>query len=166
MRADYINPLLISVMDTLTQITQERPHAGKVKLKKHDFAQGEVTGLVKFKIENQMASMALSFSQELILDLASRMSQKRIRQIDHTVLDVAGRLTYLACSGARQHLHDQDIEFLLTNPQVFEGFRQRIQHVSEERKLTLPLETPAGICFSEISIAGQGDFSCQQGILL
>ena len=156
MRADYINPVLYSVMETLNRITHHKSHPGRVKLKKHELAQGAVTGLVNLQINNHVGSLALSFSRDLILYIASELSHHPVRQIDSSVLNIAGRLTYLACSGARQYLPGKDTHFLLTNPQVFQGFRQRIHHVSHDPKLMLQFETPAGICFSEFSIEGLG----------
>jgi len=163
MRADYINPVLFSVMETLTQITHHEPHPGKVKLKKHELSQGVVTGLVNLQIDHHIGSLALSFSRDLILYLATELSHQSIRRIDNTALNIAGRLTYLACNGARQYLPNKDAHFMLTNPQVFQGFRQRIHHAGHEPKLMLQFETPAGICFSEFSIAGLGEMRDAHG---
>ncbi|WP_086481378.1 chemotaxis protein CheX [Oceanospirillum sanctuarii] len=164
MRADYINPVLYSVMETLNRITHHKPHPGRIKLKKHELAQGAVTGLVNMQINNHVGSLALSFSRDLILHIASELSHHQVRHIDNTVLNVAGRLTYLVCSEARQYMQDKEAHFMLTAPQVFQGFRQRIHHASHDPKLMMQFETPAGICFSEFSIAGLGEI--QQGVRL
>lgn len=163
MRADYINPVFMSVMETLNRITHHKPHPGRVKLKKHELAQGAVTALVNLQIDNHIGSLALSFSRDLILHIASELSHHPVRRIDNSALSAAGRLTYLACSEARQYMPDKDVHFMLTAPQVFQGFRQRIHHASHDPKLMLQFETPAGICFSEFSIAGSGERQTRPG---
>lgn len=164
MRADYINPVLFSVMEMLNRITHHKPHPGRIKLKKHELAQGAVTGLVNIQINNYVGSLALSFSRDLILHIASEFHHHPVRHIDNAVLNAAGRLTYLACSEARQYMDDKDAYFMLTAPQVFQGFRQRIHHASQDPKLMMQFETPAGICFSEFSLAGVGELKRPQSM--
>lgn len=149
MRAEYINPMLLSVMDTLTQITHHEPCPGKLKVKKHELAQGAVTGLINLQINDQIGSLALSFSRDLILNIASEVTHTPHRHIDNTVLNLAGRLTYMACRGAQQYMADKNAVIMLTNPQVFQGFRKRVHHAVNDTKLMVQFETPAGICFSE-----------------
>lgn len=162
MRADYINPVLHSVMNTLTQITHHEPCPGKVKIKRHELAQGAVTGLVNVQINDQVGSLALSFSRNLILSIASEMSHHAQRHIDNSVLNLAGRLTYMACSGAQHYMEDKSAVFMLTNPQVFQGFRKRVHHNAGNHKLMVQFETPAGICFSEFSFSRlQEEFEIQ-----
>lgn len=164
MRAEYVNPVMYSVMETLAKTTRHKPHLGKVKLKKHALAQGAVTGLVNLQIGNAVGSLALSFSRELILSIASEVTNKPVRRIDNSVLNVAGRLTYQAGQGARQYLPNKDAHFMLTNPQVFQGPRQRIRHAGEGPKLMLPFETPMGICFSEFSITHLHEMRSSRGL--
>lgn len=153
MRADYINPVLHSVMETLAGITHHDPCPGRVKLKKHELAPGVVTGLVNLQINDQKGSLALSFSRDLILNIASEITHHVQRRIDGTVLNLAGRLTYMACNGARQHFNDPEAVFMLTTPQVFQGFRHRVHHPLNDPKFMMQFETPCGICFSEFSFS-------------
>lgn len=163
MRADYINPVLFSVMNTLNRITHSKPHPGRIKLKKHELAQGAVTALINLQVDSQLGSLALSFSRDLILHIASEISHRPVSKIDNMVLNVAGRLTYLVCNEARQYMPDKNISYLLTSPQVYQGFRQRIHHANHDPKLMMQFETPAGICFSEFSFSGLGEIRDAQG---
>lgn len=153
MQAEYINPVLHSVMETLGRITHHRPCPGRVKLKKHELAQGAVTGMVSLQINDQKGSLALSFSRDLILNIASEITHHAQRTIDGTVLNLAGRLTYMACSGAKEYMLDQDATFMLTTPQVFQGFKHRVHHPMNDPKFMMQFETPCGICFSEFSFS-------------
>lgn len=157
MRADYINPILHSIMDTLTRITHCVPCPGKIKVKKHELSQGIVTGLVNLQINEEFGSIALSFSQDLILNIASEQQHQVQYKIDHSMLNMAGRITHMACQGAREYLSQHSDIFMLSNPKVFLGFRQKIHHCCHQPKLMVQFETPAGICFSEFSFAQMGE---------
>lgn len=157
MRADYINPILRSIMNTLAQVTHCAPCPGKAKVKKHELSQGVVTGLVNVQINEAFGSIALSFSQDLILNIASEQQHQIQNRIDHSILNMAGRITHMACQGAKDYLDQHSDIFMLSNPKVFLGFRQKIHHCHPQPKLMMQFETASGICFSEFSFAQMGE---------
>lgn len=155
MNAELINPFLEALRHVLNTMAQLEVTSGKPVVKPDDVAQGDVTGLIGMTGEQARGSLALTFSEQAILDISRRMLGEESQTIDATVTDLVGEITNMVTGGAKRLLADKGYHFNLAIPAVVSGKNHRIIHQTRGRKIVVPFTTEAGaiyveICFEEV----------------
>ena len=72
MNVEFINPFLESIVNVLSTMAQLEAKPGRPMIKKDDVAQGDVTGLIGMTGEQARGSLAVSFSEQAILEISKQ----------------------------------------------------------------------------------------------
>lgn len=155
MNAELINPFLEAMRDVLNTMAQLEVTPGRPMIKQDDVAQGDVTGLIGMTGERARGSLAVTFSEQAILDISRRMLGEESKSLDATVTDLVGEITNMVTGGAKRILADKGYHFDLAIPAVVSGKNHHIIHKTRGRKIVVPFNTEAGafyveICFEEV----------------
>lgn len=150
MNAELINPFLEAILGVLNTMAQLKATPGRPIVKQDDIAHGDVTGLIGMTGEQARGSLAVTFSEQAILDISRRMLGEESKAIDATVADLVGEITNMVTGGAKRVLADKGYHFDLAIPAVVSGKNHQIIHKTRGRKIVVPFTTEAGPFYVEI----------------
>jgi|TARA_B100000315_G_scaffold260491_1_gene322333 chemotaxis protein CheX len=152
MKVNFINPVLKSIIDVLSMMAHLDVEAGKPRKKKDDeFVQGRhVTGLMSMTSAEAQASVALSFTEPVILEIANRMMPSvSPTAVDGMVIDLVGELANMVSGSAKTYLEKEKYTFDLSLPTVIVGSDYLIAHKTRAPVIFLPFTTASGDFFVE-----------------
>ncbi len=154
MNVEFVNPFLTSLMNVLSTMATLDLKPGKPKLKKDELARGDVSGLIGMVGPQTKGSFAISFDENLALEIMARMLGERPTAINEEVTDMVGEITNMVTGGAKNLLGEKGYEFEMATPVVVAGPGHTISHKSDGPKMLMPFESPHGnacieICFDK-----------------
>jgi len=154
MDAKLINPVLETMVSVLSTMANVKPNLGKPKIKTDEVALGDVTGIMSMVSPKVRASLAISFSKSIIIDLVQRMLGEEITEVDDTARDMAGEMTNMVVGGAKNLYAEQGYDFDMSSPKLLLGKEHTIHHEFSGQTIVLPFSADAGefyieICFEE-----------------
>ncbi len=123
---------------------------GKPEIKKTNIAKGDVTGLIGMASEQAKGTLAITFTEPVILDIAKRMLHEEFQTVDSTVTDLVGEITNMVTGGAKRILSEQGYRFDMAIPSVVAGKGHTIRHKSKAPIIMVPFNTEAGSFFVEV----------------
>ncbi|MEK7322038.1 MAG: chemotaxis protein CheX [Pseudomonadota bacterium] len=150
MNVAFINPFLESILNVLSTMAQLEATPGRPMLKNDDVARGDVTGVIGMTSALAKGSLAITFSEVMILHISKRMLGEESKAIDATVTDLVGEITNMVTGGAKRILSDQGYDFDLAIPAIIEGKDHKIMHKFHGPKVIVPFTTEAGEFFVEV----------------
>lgn len=150
MQLEFENAVLASILNVLSTMARIEAKPGRPVLKNGDIARGDVTGIIGLIGDKARGSIAISFSEPVILDIAKRMLNEAPADIDQTVTDLVGELTNMVSGGAKKLLGDRGYVFEMALPAVIAGKNHVVDHKSTGTKIVLPFSAEAGEFFVEI----------------
>ena len=111
MEAKFINPVLTSMVNVLSTMAKLNLAPGKPCLKQDDKALGVVTGIMAMEGSQAKGSLAISFPEEVILDIYKRMLHQEKTEVDDMAKDLAGEIANMVIGGAKKILLDEGYDF-------------------------------------------------------
>jgi len=154
MKAEFINPFLVSAKNVLETMCQIQVTAQKPKLKKDKVTYGEVTGIIGMSSQAVSGSMILSFSENCILNVVANMLMEPVKsKIDEEVTDAVGELTNMICGGAKASLAKLALKFDLATPTMVVGKGIEITYYTDAPVLVIPFTTEHGDFVIEASLS-------------
>lgn len=150
MNVKFINPVLAAMLDVLSTMAQLEPKPGKPTLKKNNVAHGDVSGIMSMVGEKATGSLAITFTEPVILDIAKRMLRRELPGIDDSVTDLVGEITNMVVGGAKGRLEKDGYDFEMSLPTVVSGKDHVVDHKAKGPKIVLPFSTDTGTFFVEI----------------
>lgn len=152
----FINPVLETLMNVLGIMAKMEPKVGTPCLKNNQQALGEVTGYMKMESPQVRGSMAITFSQPVIFDMAKRMLGAELTEIDDVARDLAGEMANMVVGGAKNILLEKGFDFEMSLPQVLSGQPHEIKHNCDAQVIILPFKAESGdfcieICFEDVA---------------
>lgn len=151
MNVAFINPFLSAMANVLATMATLEAKPGKVSLKKDALPLGDVTGIISMTSPQTRGSLAISFSEPVILDVTERMLGERFESVDSDVINLVGEITNMVTGGAKRLLEEMGYDFDLATPVVITGKDQKITHVAERvDSVVVPFETDSGSFFVEV----------------
>jgi chemotaxis protein CheX len=150
MNVEFINPFLQSIMKVLSTMAMMEATPGKPAVKGTQVARGDVTGLIGMASEKAKGTLAISFTEPVILEITKRMLGDELTGIDDTVTDMVGEITNIVTGGAKKVLSEKGYKFDMAIPSVVSGKGHVISHKSKAPIVILPFSTEAGDFFIEI----------------
>ncbi len=138
---------MVNVLSTMAQL-EARP--GKPSLKNDAAAPGVVSAVIGFSGSRTNGSMAISFTEPVIRDIAKRMLGEELTTVDDTARDLTGEISNMVMGGAKAAFQEQGYDFGLSLPAVVSGEPHEIEHSVSGPKILLPFATDAGEFFVEI----------------
>lgn len=153
MNVDIVNPFLSSMSNVLVTMASLAPIATGPKLKTDNLPPGDVTGIIPLSSPQAVGSLALSFSEPVILHIAENMLNEKFVEINDEVADLVGELTNMVTGGAKQILDQKGYDFDMATPTIIRGKGQVISHVgSNGNVIVVPFNTDAGEFYVEVCI--------------
>lgn len=152
MKVNFINPVLKSIIDVLSVMAQLEVEAGKPRKKRDDeYVQGRhVTGLMSMISSDAKASVALTFTEPVILEIANKMMPSIAPTVvDGMVIDLVGELANMVSGSAKAYLEREKYIFDLSLPTVIVGSDYLIAHKTKAPVIYLPFTTASGEFFVE-----------------
>ncbi|MCW8907710.1 MAG: chemotaxis protein CheX, partial [Sedimenticola sp.] len=128
MKAEFINPFLNAILDVLSTMARIKATPGKPSLKKERTSMGDVSGLIGLTGAQMKGSLAISFTEPVILQIAENMLGEKVDSIDDTITDLVGEITNMVTGGAKRTLSEMGYDFDLAIPGVVSGKQHSITH--------------------------------------
>ncbi len=149
MKADHINPFILStlkVFDTMVQCPLTR---GQPYMKKGNQPEHEITGIVGYSGQAE-GCIVISLSLQLALHATSVLHEKEIKGIDHDVIDSVGELTNMIAGQAKKHL--EKLKLRITLPTVVSGKSHHIGYPNGVTAMCIPFDGEWGAMLVEFAL--------------
>lgn len=145
-----INPVLETMINVLSTMANVRPDVGKPSLKKDEIALGDVTGILSMVSPQVRASLAITFTKPVIIDIVRRMLGEEIKEVDATARDLTGEMTNMVVGGAKNLFAAQGYDFDMSTPDILVGRNHTVHHQFSGKTILLPFFAESGQFFVEI----------------
>lgn len=145
-----INPVLETMINVLSTMANMQPDVGKPSLKKGEVAMGEVTGIMRMVSPQVRASLAITFTKPVIIDIVRRMLGEDIQEVDDTARDLTGEMANMVVGGAKNLFAAQGYEFDMSTPDILVGKDHTVHHHFSGKTILLPFTADSGQFFVEI----------------
>lgn len=127
------------------------PKADGPKLKTSDLPPGDITGIIPMNSPQAYGTLAVSFSEPVILHIAENMLGENFDSINDEIADLVGELTNMVTGGAKQMLEENGYDFDMATPTIITGKGQKISHIDHSGGVVIvPFATDAGDFYVEI----------------
>ncbi len=151
MNVEFINPFVSSMSNVLVTMASLTPKANGPKLKVGDLPAGDITGFIPMSSPQAEGSLALSFSEAVILHIAENMLGEPFKEINDEIADLVGELTNMVTGGAKALLESKGFDFQMATPIVIRGKAQNISHVGfTGNVIVIPFSTDVGDFYVEV----------------
>jgi len=150
MNVEFINPFLETIITVMSTMAKTDATPGTPFLKQEKTAKGDVTGVIGLTGDQARGSLAITFTEEAILHIVSRVLGETILDVDDTVADCVGEITNVVTGGAKRILSEQGYTFDLAIPTTIVGKNHTITHKTIGRTICIPFKTAAGDFFVEV----------------
>ena len=152
MRAEFVNPFLVSLLHVISTMAQLDLKAGAPRKKNDELARGDVSGLIGMVGPQTRGSFSITFDKSLALEIMRRMLGEAPENINEEVTDMVGEITNMVTGGAKRMLAEKGYDFNMASPVVVSGPSHTISHKTDSTMLLMPFESEYGratieICF-------------------
>ncbi|MBX7136919.1 MAG: chemotaxis protein CheX [Oligoflexia bacterium] len=144
MGADLIGPFRNATISVLSTMAATVPVPGEPRQSGDAVHFGAVTGLIGLTSPTAHGNLLLTFDEQSILNVVSRMFGEQILAINQEVIDAVGEITNMVCGGAKRELAEQGLKFDMATPLVVTGNHLELLHISKSRIVSIPFSTPEG----------------------
>ncbi len=148
-KAEFINPFLSAIANILVTMATLPVTAGKAHITRSDLSQADITGMVHMKSPQTQGTLIISFSRDVILDIAFRMLSETFATIDDSVIDLVGEITNMVTGQAKQLLSEKGFDFDMARPTVILG-EQRLHMIAALPAIVVPFSCEKGGVYVEI----------------
>ena len=138
MNVNYINPFINSLLNVLETMASMNPKAGAPYLKTVAVADGAVTGFIKMTGEFVECTMAISFTRDAMLAIASKMLGEEIKELDDEIVNLAGEITNMVTGGAKKELWQDGFNFDMSQPEFSLDDEFIPEHLADEKVIIIP----------------------------
>ena len=152
MRAEFVNPFLVSLLHVISTMAQLELKAGAPRKKNDELARGDVSGLIGMVGPQTRGTFSITCDKSLALEIMRRMLGEAPNGINEEVTDMVGEITNMVTGGAKRMLAEKGYDFDMATPVVVSGPSHTISHKTDSTKLLMPFESEYGratieICF-------------------
>lgn len=153
MDVNLVNPFIEATIHVLSSMAFTKAHVGKPYRKKDNIAKGDVTGIVGL-IGETRGTLSVSFSEQCILSIVSKMFGEEVNTINEEVKDAVGEILNIVSGQARQKLETMGRLLKGAIPTVIAGKNHSITHITSHSVIAIPFNTDNGqftveICLEE-----------------
>lgn len=150
MRAEYINPFLVSTIsafDTMLNCTLSR---GTPYVKNGSQPSHEVSGVIGLSGRAQ-GTVVVGLGRDAALKVAEILLQETPPEINGDVVDAVGELTNIIAGRAKSQLEHLDLSVSL--PSVITGKSHCIQFPTKVTPICIPFESAWGLITVEVGLS-------------
>lgn len=149
MDVSYINPFIISTIETFQKMLKSEAKPGQVQLKNDTTYTYDVSGVIGLSGEAQ-GSICLSFPKLIALKVVSALVGSEIKIIGPEVADAIGEIANIIAGNAKQHLTQFNLSISL--PKVIMGKDHKIASQRGVPTIVVPFDCPLGNFAMEVSL--------------
>lgn len=153
MNVELINPFVKSAVNVLKTMAQAEPVPGKPYLKEGNLTWGVVTGLIGMAGDDVTGNMVVSFDEQAILGIVSKMLMEEFKSLTPDVVDAVGEITNMISGGAKKELSELGFSFNMATPIMITGKSVELSQLSKAPIVVLPFSTDAGQFVIEANLA-------------
>ena len=158
----FSKPFIDSLKDTFRIMLATELSAHSPKVKTHSKAHGEITAMIGMngtvekdgKIHDFNGLIALSFSKEVYLKIASAMLMQEFTDYHEDMEDTGPEIANIVMGGAKKILSTQGYKIGLSTPTRIKGLNHEIKYPSNTIVIETSMSCPLGdfvfdICYRE-----------------
>ncbi|NLE02400.1 MAG: chemotaxis protein CheX [Fibrobacter sp.] len=145
----YINPFILSTIETFKKMLNNDIKPGKVVLKNDSTHTYDVSGIIGLSGEAQ-GSICLSFPKPIALKVVSTFVGMEIKIVGPEVADAIGELANIIAGNAKQHLTQFNLSISL--PKVIMGSGHKIASQRDVPTIVVPFNSNLGDFAMEVSL--------------
>lgn len=145
----YVNPFVISTIETFQKMLNSDATPGQVQLKNDTTYTYDVSGVIGLSGEAQ-GSICLSFPKLIALKVVSGLVGADIKIIGPEVADAIGEIANIIAGNAKQHLTQFNLSISL--PKVIMGKNHKIASQRGVPTIVVPFESSYGNFAMEVSL--------------
>lgn len=154
MDVGLVNPLLAATVDVLGKVADIEAEVQKPFLKTEPEGKGAVSGIMTLK-GDPAGTAAISFSEESILKVVSKMLGENISEVNDDVKDAVGEITNMVSSLTTQLYEEGGLPLKAALDQVLLGESHAAPHPPGFPVLGIPIDTKSGMITIEICFKGK-----------
>ena len=148
-----INPFIESTLHVLETMAFTKAKGGKPYLKKDKSARGDVSAVIGLTGDVK-GTISVSFTENSILSIVSKMFGEEIREINEDIKDAVGEIANMISGQARQSLEKLDRNLKAAIPTVVMGKNHSINHITDEKIVAIPFNSDHGEFTIEVCFEG------------
>lgn len=152
-----VSPFVNATVNVLSTMASTIPEAGTPTVTTHTTLFGDVTGIIGLAGEDIAGNLLISFDQQSILAIVSRMLMEKFDTLNHEVLDAVGEITNMICGGAKRELSEHGIKCDLASPTVISGKNLTVQQMTCLEITSIPFRTLEGQFVVETNLGNKKD---------
>lgn len=149
MDVSYINPFIISTIETFQKMLKSEAKPGQVQLKNDTTYTYDVSGVIGLSGEAQ-GSICLSFPKLIALKVVSTLVGSEIKIVGPEVADAIGEIANIIAGNAKQHLTQFNLSISL--PKVIMGKDHKIASQRGVPTIVVPFDCSLGNFAMEVSL--------------
>jgi len=149
MDVSYVNPFVMSTIETLKKMLNIESTAGKLSLKDSAVHSYDITGVIGLSGEAQ-GSICLSFPQAIAFKAVSALLGMPITAMGDDVSDGIGELVNIVAGNAKQYLTKYNLSISL--PKVIVGKDHSVASITGIPTIVVPIVSSLGEFAMEISL--------------
>lgn len=149
MDVSYINPFIISTIETFQKMLKTEAKPGQVQLKNETTYTYDVSGVIGLSGEAQ-GSICLSFPKLIALKVVSALVGSEIKIVGPEVADAIGEIANIIAGNAKQHLTQFNLSISL--PKVIMGKDHKIASQRGVPTIVVPFDCSLGNFAMEVSL--------------
>jgi len=143
MDVKIINPFLNATLEIINDLASINFEVEPFYLKKDEYGCGDITGIIGLN-GSVKGTVAVTFDENTILYVVSKILNKDFTQIDDMVIDTAGELTNMITGRAIDKLAKNGFDLMLSIPTVVHGKNHRVSHHTDGPKIAIPFSSSKG----------------------
>ena len=145
----YINPFIVSTIETFKKMLNCDAKPGKIVLKNDDVHTYDVSGVIGLSGEAQ-GSICLSFPKIIALKVVSLLMGMEMKIVGAEVADAIGEVANIIAGNAKQHLTQYNLSISL--PKVIMGKDHKLASQRGIPTIVVPFESSVGKFAMEVSL--------------
>lgn len=156
MQLNFVNPVLNSCNAVLTSVAGLHLQVGKPHKKKPEApVVGKcVTGLIGMEGKLRRASMAIIFSDTVLVNIASKMLPDGGVRGAGVSIDLVGEISNMILGRAKGELEEQGYDFQMSLPTMMVGYDYIVPHQTKGVILRIPYASSGGPFYVEVCFDG------------
>jgi chemotaxis protein CheX len=149
MDVSYVNPFVVSTIETMQKMLNIESKAGKLSLKDSTLHSYDVTGVIGLTGE-AAGSICLSFPQDIAFKAVSALLGMEVTIMGDEVTDGIGELVNIVAGNAKQYLTKYNLSISL--PKVVIGRNHSVASMTGIPTIVVPILSSLGEFAMEISL--------------
>jgi len=150
MNVEFVNPFLESMLNVLSTMATIEAKPGQPSIKTNEIALGDVTGIMGMSSRQAKGTLAITFTEKVILEITKSMLGEEVTKVDDTVTDMVGEITNMVTGGAKKELSERGYKFDMAIPSVISGKDHIVSHKTKSPVIIVPFSTESGEFFVEV----------------